>query len=629
MRPAIRFSRPFGLLRWFLALALCLVPVLVPGLARSDQPPVVTAPATAQSLPGCTLTFTVTAVSANGPITSLTIAGNPFPPGATFTTNASQSEGTFSWQVPFAAAGTYFVTFTALDATGIVGSASTTVLITESDRAPVVTAPASVIGMEGLQFCFTVSAVDPDGDPVMLQPPNPVPQGATFVIGPPSQGTFCWTPGFNDAGSYSLNVCAVSTSCAGGQLSGCKTVLITVQNVDRPPTLIPIGDLTVAAGGVLDKPLTASDPDGDAVFFAKVSGPFFVTVSTTGPGTGNLHASPGIADVGSHPVTVSVSDGFFLDSEPLTLTVTPCECPPTADAGGPYQSFVGASIQFDGTGSSDPVGHPLTYAWDFGDGSTGSGAQPLHAYTSPGTYIVTLTVTNDRGEVATATTTATIGGPPPAIAFTTGGNRTVRLGSGKPANCVEIEPLGGAFQVEDVLLGSIVMVSNGTGSVNEIGAIQGKSAISSDVDRNGVAEIEACFAKDDLRQLFSNVSSGKNTLTVSIQGNLRSGARFAADLTLDVYGTGGTLASSFSFDRLSGQGTVTFVTESAGSARVLLFDARGRFVRTLLDATHVSAGAHDVRFAPRGDGAPLAAGIYFYRVITTEGTAEGRALVLK
>ena len=629
MRPAIRFSRSLGLVHVFLILALGLAPILAPGVARSDQPPVVTAPPTAHSLPGCTLTFTVTALSPTGSITSLTFAGNPFPPGATFTTNASNSEGTFTWPVPLTVAGSFVVTFTAVDAAGAVGSASTAITIGQSDRAPVVVAPASVTGMEGQQFCFTVLAADPDGDPVMLQPPSPIPFGATFVINPPDRGTFCWTPGSNDAGSYTVTICAVSSSCTGANLGACATVAITVFNANGPPVLAAIGDLSVDAGASLDKPLSASDPDGDPLQFSKASGPFFVTVSTTGPTTGNLHAAPGFADLGSYAVTVSVSDGFASDSETITLFVAQCICPPAADAGGPYQGFVGVPIQFDGTGSSDPLGSPLTYAWDFGDGVSATGPQPVHTYVAAGIFQVMLTVTNTRGQSDSDVITLNIGGPPPAIAFTTGGNGTVRLASSKPRNCVRIEPLAGAFQVEDVDLGSVVMVSAGTGSVGQIPAITGKTSVASDANQNGVLEIEACFSKDDLRQLFSNVPSGSNAITVSIEGNLTFGARFVASLTLDVFGAGGALSSSFRFDPQTSQGVLTFVTSRVGPARVHFFDAQGRLVRTVLDASNLSAGAHDVRLQARNGDTPLAAGIYFYRVVTPEGTAEGRALLLK
>ena len=80
---------------------------------------------------------------------------------------------------------------------------------------------------------------------------------------------------------------------------------------------------------------------------------------------------------------------------------------PHADAGSGYQDQVNRTIVFDGSASADPAGAPLTFAWDFGDGSTGSGDRPSHAYAATGHYSVTLTVSNGV-ETSTAQTEAIV-----------------------------------------------------------------------------------------------------------------------------------------------------------------------------------------------------------------------------
>ena len=90
--------------------------------------------------------------------------------------------------------------------------------------------------------------------------------------------------------------------------------------------------------------------------------------------------------------------------------------PPTAAVGGPYAGVEGSAVVLDGSGSSDPDGDALSYAWTFGDGTSGTGVKPTHTYADNGSYSVTLTVTDARGAPSpAATTTATVANAAPVV----------------------------------------------------------------------------------------------------------------------------------------------------------------------------------------------------------------------
>lgn len=70
----------------------------------------------------------------------------------------------------------------------------------------------------------------------------------------------------------------------------------------------------------------------------------------------------------------------------------------------PTAPAVGQTVFFNAGSSTTPAGTTITsYAWDFGDGSTGTGATPTHVFTAAGTYVVRLTITNSAGQTATTT----------------------------------------------------------------------------------------------------------------------------------------------------------------------------------------------------------------------------------
>ena len=129
--------------------------------------------------------------------------------------------------------------------------------------------------------------------------------------------------------------------------------------------------------------------------------------SSVNPGVNHLRLA--IADAGDHvwDSWVFIKEGSFV-----------CNQPPISDPNGPYL-FPLNSGSFDGTGSYDPDGDPLTYDWDFGDGNTGTGATPSHTYAAAGFYDVCLIVNDGYVDSDEACTTAVIYDS--AAGFMTGG----------------------------------------------------------------------------------------------------------------------------------------------------------------------------------------------------------------
>jgi len=97
----------------------------------------------------------------------------------------------------------------------------------------------------------------------------------------------------------------------------------------------------------------------------------------------------------------------LVDADEAAIPTEPNNSP-IAGTGGPYTGTEDVAIMFNGSNSYDPDGDSLTYRWDFGDGSIGTGVTPTHAYTAGGTYTVTLVVNDGKVDSEPSTTTADI-----------------------------------------------------------------------------------------------------------------------------------------------------------------------------------------------------------------------------
>jgi PKD repeat protein len=108
-------------------------------------------------------------------------------------------------------------------------------------------------------------------------------------------------------------------------------------------------------------------------------------------------------------------------------TPPPTNQPPTATFTSTTSNL---TATFAGSGS-DRDGTIAGYSWNFGDGTTGSGQNPLRTYATAGTYQVTLTVTDNQGATGTFTRSVTVTAPttPTAPGAPTGVTATAGNGS--------------------------------------------------------------------------------------------------------------------------------------------------------------------------------------------------------
>ncbi|MFC9328912.1 S8 family serine peptidase [Kitasatospora sp. NPDC057015] len=128
---------------------------------------------------------------------------------------------------------------------------------------------------------------------------------------------------------------------------------------------------------------------------------------TTGTGAKPTHT---YAAYGTYSVALTVTDGAGRTSGNRTtfrLLEPGHNDKPTAVVSA--FCTVNGNCSFDAAKSYDPDGTVAGYSWNFGDGTTGTGAQPSHTfpYGSSGTYSTTLTVTDDQGGTGSASTTVT------------------------------------------------------------------------------------------------------------------------------------------------------------------------------------------------------------------------------
>ena len=154
-----------------------------------------------------------------------------------------------------------------------------------------------------------------------------------------------------------------------------------------------------------------TDLDDDPLTVTNLAQPANGAVSLNQDNTVTYTPNPGFT--GADSFTYTANDGL-LDSNIATVSVT---VNPVNHA--PVASFTyvctALTCDFDASESYDPDGSIRSYAWEFGDGNSGSEVNVTHSYSAAGSYQVTLTVNDNRGLTGETARTVQVTEEPPSI----------------------------------------------------------------------------------------------------------------------------------------------------------------------------------------------------------------------
>ncbi|MBI2107162.1 tandem-95 repeat protein, partial [Candidatus Woesearchaeota archaeon] len=260
------------------------------------------------------------------------------PSGAAF----DSSTQTFSWTPDYSQSGSYQVTFSATDGT-IADSETITITVNNINRAPVLSSIGNKQTNENELLEFSISAADPDNDALTYTISN-LPSGAAF-----NQQTFSWMPDFTQSGLYQ-----VTFTISDSSLTVSETITITVNNINRAPSLQDLADISINENNIVTITAIASDLDNDALIYS-INDTRFAQNNNVFTWQTDFDSARTYISV------VTVTDGFLTDSKTVNIIVNNVNRIPVITSAPLTTASEGIEYSYT-VMAVDPESDPLTYS---------------------------------------------------------------------------------------------------------------------------------------------------------------------------------------------------------------------------------------------------------------------------
>ncbi|MFI2081598.1 PQQ-dependent sugar dehydrogenase [Streptomyces rubiginosohelvolus] len=188
------------------------------------------------------------------------------------------------------------------------------------------------------------------------------------------------------------------------------------------------------------------------------------------------------------------------------------------------------AVSFSSAGSADPEGGNLSYAWDFGDGTTSTDPNPSHTYTTAGTYNPTLTVTDPEGLTGTASLVVTAGNTAPTVTLTTPADGSLfSFGDSVPFTVTVSDPEDGTVDCSKVKVTYLLGHDSHRHQITSKNGCSGTIDVPVDGEHDSAANIYGVFDAE-----YTD-AGGLTTHSDSIlQPRHRQGEHFAAQNGIEV-----------------------------------------------------------------------------------------------